>query len=464
MVEQSLFAGAALRRLRKREAMTQAAMAKRLGISASYLTLMERNQRPVSARVIVQLAEQFDFDPRTLREDETIGGLDGLYRRLKDERFADLDIDRDEATEFLSNAPQAAAAFARVFDSGSSDVETYDDPIAMCRREIDRWRNHFADLDVAAEDLADSLRLSRQDFLTAATDRLREKHHLAIRVLPREVLPDAIRRLDFHARQVQLSEMLSPASRNFQLALQIGELEQGQAIGSIASGADLQDEAARKLFERHLAEYFAAALIMPYGRFLRACEATGYDLEVLTRRFGASVEQVAQRLTTLQRVGQRGLPFFMARFDRAGQVSKRFAGASGTTLIDGEHSCPLWQVHHTFGRREGWLVQPVMLEESAGGVPHWLTMSCAVASDEGATSGQFAITLGIEARLAGDLAQAQGVSLRPEDATRIGLGCARCYWPECRQRALPPRGATLEFGLISRPNTPFSFGRKENAR
>ncbi|UIP05929.1 short-chain fatty acyl-CoA regulator family protein [Erythrobacter sp. SDW2] len=457
MAEQSLFAGAALRRLRKREGITQAAMANRLGISSSYLTLMERNQRAVTARVIVQLAEEFGFDPRDLREDEAIGGIDGLARRLGDERFNDLGIDRDEVVEFLANAPQAAAAFARLFDEQGAGDPHSDDPLAACRREIDRWRNHFADLDVAAEQLADELRLSRQDFLAAATDRLREKHHLAIRILPREVMPDAIRRLDFHARQVQLSEMLSPASRNFELALQIAELEQGSAIASIAAGADLSDHAARKLFERHLSEYFAAALMMPYGRFLRACDATAYDVEVLTRRFGASVELVAQRLTTLHRVGQRGLPFFMARFDRAGQFSKRIAGATGTALIEGEHSCPLWQVHHTFGRREGWLVQPVMLEESAGGPSHWLTMSYAVASAEGASSGQFAIVLGVEARLAADLAMAQGVSLQPEDATRIGLGCARCYWRECRQRSLPPKGATLNFELIARANLPYSF-------
>lgn len=457
MTEQSLYAGAALRRLRKREGMTQAAMAQRLGISSSYLTLMERNQRPVTARVIVRLVDQFDFDPRGLREDDAIGGIDGLYRRLGDDRFADLGIDREEVAEFLASAPQAAAAFVRLFDNQGAGEAAGDDPLAASRREIERWRNHFADLDAAAEDLADELRLSRQDFLAAITERLREKHHLAIRILPREVMPDAIRRLDFHARQVQLSEMLAPASRNFQLALQVAELEQGAAIAGLAAATDFADPAARKLFERHLAGYFAAALLMPYGRFLRACEATGYDIGVLTHRFGASIEQVAHRLTTLQRVGQRGLPFFMARVDRSGQFSKRFAGASGATLVDGEHSCPLWHIHRTFGRDDGWLIQTVLLEESAGGPAHWFTMSHAVAISDGQSAGRFAVTLGLEARLAGDLAMARGISLRAEDATRIGLGCGRCRWAECRQRSLPPQGVRLQFDLVSRPATPFVF-------
>ncbi|MEL4403164.1 ImmA/IrrE family metallo-endopeptidase, partial [Shewanella algae] len=80
------------------------------------------------------------------------------------------------------------------------------------------------------------------------------------------------------------------------------------------------DRTAERLFRRHLASYFAAAVMMPYARFLRACEATGYDIELLQRRFGAGFEQVAHRLTTLQRVGARGLPFFMVRIDRAGNA------------------------------------------------------------------------------------------------------------------------------------------------
>src|SRR3546814_462324 len=114
MTEAAIFAGPSLRRLRKREGMTQASMAAALGISPSYLNLIERNQRPLSARVLVQVIERFDFDPRMLRREEAIGGVEGLARRLADERFADLGIDRDEVSEFLASAPQAAAAFAQI--------------------------------------------------------------------------------------------------------------------------------------------------------------------------------------------------------------------------------------------------------------------------------------------------------------------------------------------------------------
>lgn len=458
MAEGPLFAGPAIRRLRKREGLTQAAMAARLSISPSYLNLIERNQRPLSARVVVQVVDRFDFDPRALREDEAIGGLDGLARRLSDERFSDLGIDRDEVGEFLAAAPQAAAAFARLFDNAGDTRDQADEPLQASRREIERWRNHFADLDTAAETLSDELRLSRADIGSALAERLRDKHQLSLRILPQDVMMNSIRRLDLHARQLQLSEMLDPPARNFQVAMQLAQLEQREAIENLAAGAQFTDDAARHLFERHLTAYFAAALIMPYSRFLRACEATGYDLQTLMRRFGVSLEQLAHRLTTLQRVGQRGLPFFMARIDRAGQFSKRFAGASGATLLEGQASCPLWVTHSAFEKAGQWCRQTVHLPEAGAAPADWLTIARSVEGSFSDGVARFAIILGLESRLAGNLAPSRGLSLDAKDAQQIGLGCAACHIQNCRQRSLPPRGAKLHFDRISHGDTPFRFG------
>ncbi|GAA4643926.1 XRE family transcriptional regulator [Pontixanthobacter gangjinensis] len=459
MSENSLFAGPALRRLRKREGLTQVAMAARLSISPSYLNLLERNQRPLSARVIVQIVDQFDFDPRNLREDEAIGGIDGLARRLADDRFSEFGIDRDEIGEFIASAPHVAAAFARLYDTAGTAAQRTDDPLIQSRVEIERWRNHFADLDTKAEELADELRLSRSDIGVGLAERLREKHQLAIRILPREVMPDSLRRLDLHARQLQLSEMLTPESRNFQVALQIAQLEQQAEVTGIASGAQSIDEAARKLFERHLYGYFAAALLMPYSRFLRACEATNYDLLVLQRRFSVSFEQLAHRLTTLQRVGQRGLPFFMARIDRAGQFSKRFAGASSATLLESEASCPLWVANSAFERHGDLCTQSIAVEGADAGPGDWFTIAKTVEGSGASGDARFVVVLGLEAGLASSLAQARGADLQKGSAQKIGLGCSRCHRPSCRQRSLPPRGAVLNFDPLNRGITPFQFGR-----
>ncbi|WP_108790996.1 short-chain fatty acyl-CoA regulator family protein [Erythrobacter sp. Alg231-14] len=431
MSENPLLAGPSLRRLRKREGLTQAAMAASLGISPSYLNLIERNQRPLSARVLVQVIERFDFDPSSLREDEAIGGIDGLARRMADQRFADLGIDREELQEFLAAAPQAAAAFVRLYDNSHPGEERSDDPIGEARQAAERWQNHFPDLDHAAEELADQLRLSRGDISAALIERLREKHRLSVRVLPAEVIPGLVHRLDLHARQLQISEMLPGAARRFQIARQVGSIEQRDAIETVVAGANLSSPDARERFRDYVTDYLAAALLMPYSRFLRACEQTQYDLAVLQRRFAVSFDQLAQRLTTLQRVGERGLPFFNARFGRTGRMVHFTAGASGAMYpLDGAR-WPAWAPYAAFESRGTMLMQAVTFGEGEGPQRHWFTIARTVEVDGAACSARRSVVLGIEARFAGELAHARGVSLDVADAVPLGVGCPRCGRADC---------------------------------
>ena len=458
MSRDKLLAGHAVRRLRRRHGLTQAAMAEMLGISASYLNLIERNQRAVPAGLLVTLADRFDFDPRVLLAGEPGGGAAAIRRRLADPLFADLEVDRSEVEEWLAAAPGGAEAFARAFDRGQGGAAApiVDDPAITVRREIERWRNHFPDLDAAAETLADELRLVGADLYGALVERLRVRHGLAIRVLPVEALPDHLVRVDLHARQVQLAERLAPWSRTFALAVQCGLIEARAEIDALVRGAAL-DRVAERLFRRHLSGYFAAAVMMPYARFLRACEASGYDLEMLQRRFGAGLEQVAHRLTTLQRVGARGLPFFLLRVDRAGQASKRFAGASDTPLLASETRCPLWRVHHAFDRPGSVVPQVFELEDGA----RWFTLSVAVSgASVGAGANRvesaFAIALGVPAEVAGTLAAARGLDLTGA-ATPVGLGCRACHRPACPQRSAPPAGRALVPGERERTISGWTF-------
>lgn len=459
MADQKLFAGHAVRRLRRGGGLTQAAMAEMLGVSPSYLNLVERNQRPVSATLMLRLAETFDFDPRALAAAEPGGGADAIRRRLADPLFADLEVDRTEVEEWLAGAPGGAEAFARAYDrigAGPAAASTPDPAVAV-RREIERWRNHFADLDATAESLADELRLAGSDPYGAMADRLRVKHQLSVRVLPVEVMPDRLHRLDLHARQLQISELFDANSRVFALARQLGLLEARGEMDALVRGADLKDRTAERLLRRHLAGYFAAAVMMPYARFLRACEATGYDVELLQRRFGAGFEQVAHRLTTLQRVGARGLPFFLIRADRAGQVSKRFAGASGSPLVDGPGACPLWVLFDAFARSGELVTQLVALEDAS----RWFTMARTVeprGMRAGGVRARFAVGLGLAAGEAKTLAAARGLDLAGA-AVPIGLGCAACARPDCPQRSAPPAGRLLQLSDRESGVTPFSFAQ-----
>ncbi|NIJ21798.1 hypothetical protein FHS95_003509 [Sphingomonas naasensis] len=455
MADAKLFAGHAVRRLRRQLGLTQAAMAEALDVSASYLNLVERNQRPVSATLLLRLVETYDFDPRALAASEPGGGAEAIRRRLADPIFADLEIDRHQMEEWLAGAPGGAEAFARAYDriggGGAAETEP-DDAGRQVRREIERWRNHFADLDAAAEALADELRLAAGDLYGAMAERLRVRHQLSVRILPADVMPDRTLRLDLHARQIQLSELLDASARSFALAGRLAEEARGE-IDALAKGAGL-DRAAERLYRRHLTGYFAAAVMMPYARFLRACEASGYDLELLQRRFGASFSQVAHRLTTLQRVGARGLPFFLIRVDRAGQVSKRYAGASGSPLVEGPGICPLWNIFAGFARPDELLVQLLELEDGS----RWFTLAHAVRpqGDRSGLHARFAIGLGLAADNAGGLAVASGQDLAGR-AVPAGLGCRACTRPDCPQRSAPPAGRALLLNERESGVTPFGF-------
>ncbi|NBR30831.1 MAG: XRE family transcriptional regulator [Sphingomonadaceae bacterium] len=460
MSDQKLFAGHAVRRIRRASGLTQSAMAEALGVSPSYLNLIERNQRPLTAALMLRLADRFDFDPRTLSGTAPGGGVEAVRRRLADPAFADLGLDRAAIADWMAFAPEAVEAFARAFDragaGAGSAALTLGDPIAEVRQEIERWRNHFPDLDAQAEALADELRLGSADLYGAIADRLRVKHQLTIRILPVDVMPDRLRRLDLHARQVQLSELLDPASRTFAAGFQLAQLETRDEIEALVSGATFAERAGERLYRRHLTSYFAAALMMPYARFLRACEATGYDLDLLQRRFGAGFEQVAHRLTTLQRVGARGLPFFMLRIDRAGQSSKRYAGASNSPLVETDMRCPLWQLHHAFDRPGSLQRQLVELEDGS----RWFTLARTVhpqGAGAGGVTAEFVVGLGLDAGLAAPLAAARGVDLGAGAATAIGLGCRQCLRPDCPQRSSPPQGRVLTFNERERGLTPFAF-------
>ena len=460
MSDQKLFAGHAVRRIRRASGLTQSAMAEALAISPSYLNLIERNQRPLTAALMLRLADRFDFDPRTLSGAAPGGGVEAMRRRLSDPLFADLALDRAAIADWIALAPEAAEAFARAFDrvAGAPDGTSVliGDPIAEVRQEIERWRNHFSDLDAQAEALADELRLGSADLYGAISERLRVKHQLTIRILPVDVMPDRLRRLDLHARQLQLSEVLDPASRTFAAGFQLAQLEARAEIEALVSGATFAERAGERLYRRHLTSYFAAALMMPYARFLRACESTDYDLDLLQRRFGAGFEQIAHRLTTLQRVGARGLPFFMVRIDRAGQSSKRYAGASNSPLVDGDLRCPLWTLHNGFDRPGIHQRQLVELEDGS----RWFTLARTVhpqGSRAGGVDAEFVVGLGVEASLAASLAAARGVDLVNGQATPVGLGCRQCLRPDCPQRSHPPAGRVLTFNERERGLTPFAF-------
>ncbi len=454
-----LFAGARVRRLRAARGLTQTRMASDLGVSVSYLNLIERDQRPLSATFLLRLASHYDLDLKSLTDADGSDLGDELVRVFTDPRLTGIDVPRAELRELAMRSPGIAQALLRLQASAPVDpplaapASPLDAVIAM----INAAGNHFAALDSAAEALSDDLRLSGADLNTAVVDRLRTRHAITVRTMPAEVLPNALRRLDLHARQLQLSEALDAASRGFAAAVQVALIELADIIAATIAAAGITHPVDQRACTVSLGKYAAGAILMPYTRFLAACEATGYDIELLQSRFGRGLEQIAHRLVTLGRPGARGIPFFILRVDRAGTISKSFA--PGPSPIPpspiGGGGCALWSLHAAFDRRGELRRQLVEMEDGQ----RYLTLSRTVrgtAAPWGSGRAEFAIGIGCDARHAASLAWATGIDLGGP-AVPIGPGCAACHRASCRQRSLPPAGARLAFDERQRGLTPFRF-------
>ena len=448
-----------MRRIRSARGLTQTRMASDLGVSVSYLNLIERDQRPLSATFLLKLASSYDLDLKSLTGADGSDVAEDLVRVFTDPRLTGIDVPRAELRDLAIRSPGVAQALLRLHASApagaalAAPASPLDAVIAM----INAAGNHFAALDSAAEALSDDLRLSGADLNAAVVDRLRTRHAITVRTMPAEVLPNTLRRLDLHVRQLQLSEALDAASRGFAAAVQVALIELADVIADTIAQAGITDPIDQRACTISLGKYAAGAILMPYTRFLAACEATGYDIELLQSRFGRGLEQIAHRLVTLGRPGARGIPFFILRVDRAGTISKSFApGASPIPASPiGGGGCALWALHAAFDRRGELRRQLVEMEDGQ----RYLTLSRTVrgtAAPWGSGRAEFAIGLGCDARHAASLAWAVGLDLGGP-AEPIGPGCAACHRASCRQRSLPPAGARLAFDERQRGLTPFRF-------
>lgn len=465
------FMGVRLRRLRAERDMTQIAMAQALGLSPSYLNQLEQNQRPLTVGVLLKIHRALGVDVQQFSEDEEARLLAGLREALAD---APEPVSPPELAELASQMPEVARAVIALHRRHAEAVEQLDAlaqrlgdersgapspramPFEWVRDFFFAHQNHFDPLDRAAEALAAEAGQHGAQLRHWASQRLHQRH--GVQVLTEED-PSSKRRYDPAQRVLHLAASLSPAQQAFQLATQLALFEAGPQIDALLDGARDADPAARQLGRIGLANYFAGALLLPYGPFLRQAERLRYDIDLLGRQFGVGFETVCHRLSTLQRPGMPGVPFFFVRVDRAGNISKRqsathfhFSRTGGT--------CPLWNVYEAFA-------QPGRILPQLAGMPDgrtylWIARTVSRGQQGWGAPGQmFSIGLGCDIRHAARLVYAKGLDLGdPEAATPIGMGCKVCEREQCQQRAFPFIGRALAVDEHQSRVTPYGAAQR----
>ncbi|TYB83085.1 helix-turn-helix domain-containing protein [Maritimibacter fusiformis] len=463
MATQKLYAGVKLRETRVRLGLTQKAFAEKLGVSLPYLNQMENNNRPVSTGVVLALAQEFGFDVAELSTGDAERLVTDMREALADPVFADGAPPVADLRLVASNAPALARAFLelhRAYRQGHERLASLDEALGREGSSVQAspWEEvrdffHYCDNYIDAIDhAAERFAQNGQPEETA----LARLDAMGIRVEARE--SDRLRGLDREAGRLTLSAYAPASTRRFQLLHQVALLTQNDLLEATLDLARFQSDAARGIAKIGLANYFAGAALLPYARFLDAARDTRHDLERLSDMFGASIEQVAHRLSTMQRPGAKGVPFFFVRVDQAGTITKRH---SATRLQFARYggACPLWNVHRAFETPGQFLRQ---MAQTPDGVRYFCLARDVTKSGGSFTAPvrRYAIGLGCEIKHARQLVYADGLDTTNAAAFEpIGISCRICERANCHQRSVPPLERKLAIDPDARGVLPYEIER-----
>jgi predicted transcriptional regulator/transcriptional regulator with XRE-family HTH domain len=464
MPAQKLYAGVKLRELRGRLGVTQKAFADKLGVSLPYLNQMENNHRPVSAGVVLALAQEFGLDVTELTVGESARLVSDMREALADPVFTAATPPLADLRLAASNAPALARAFLDLHRAyrqtherlasldealGREDAALKPSPWEEVRDFFHYCDNYIDAVDRAAEHFATPAG-SMKDAGVVAEEQLRRQG-----VTLHYSDNPAIRSFDLSTKRLEISARATGATRRFQLLHQVALLTQNDLLEATLDLARFSTPEARDIAKIGLANYFAGAALLPYRVFQEAAKAARYDLERLADQFGASIEQIAHRLSTLQRPGAKGIPFFFVRVDQAGTITKRHS-ATRLQFARFGGACPLWNVHAAFETPGKFLRQ---LAETPDGV-RYLCLARDVSKPAGAFLApvrRYAIGLGCEVQHAAELIYSDGLDLKGRFEP-IGISCRICERRECHQRSVPPLERRLRVNPGRRGLLPYEIG------
>ncbi|WP_170956022.1 helix-turn-helix domain-containing protein [Cohaesibacter gelatinilyticus] len=475
MMAEKLFVGPKVRSLRETHGLTQASFAERLGISTSYLNQIENNQRPLTAPVLLALSHHYDMSLSDLASADTSRVLADLKEALADPLFRDTNPGLQELKMAASNSPWLTQAFLALHQANrrtNDRLMMLDDALSAHSNEGEErsilpyeevrdyfhYHNNYIDeLDQAAEDLAKRHGMLDGNRISAFQGYLEDRHNVRVRYIEKPTQDQTMRQFDEETRILSINAAQDTPSISFLLAHQIAILDYSDLIDNRITKSGLRSEAAESIARIGLANYFAGALCLPYKRFLDVAQETRHDIDRLRHHFGASPEQVGHRLSSLQRPGARGIPFYFVRVDRAGNVTKRHSATRFQFARFGG-ACALWNVHEAFEAPGRHLVQ---IAEMPDGIRYLCVATSVTKFGAGyrAPVRRYAIGIGCELSFADQIIYADGLDLK-SDAGVVGIGvsCRICERKRCHQRAVPPIDRKLIVDPNKRQFVPFDLG------
>lgn len=464
---QKIFAGPRIRRIRSNLELTQTAMAEMLGISPSYLNLIERNQRPLTVQLMMKLARVFGINPEELQGTTDAGSLAALKEVFSDPLLEGEIPSGTELLELSESAPNAAVAITKLHRAYRESLDRLSDltkllnqtghktlpddtrlPIDETRERFENHSSHFPALEDAAARICKSFKPGG-DLTSAMKLWLRSNYGIAVKLLPAKTMPNWRKKYDRHSQRILLSERLSILDQRLEIAMEVVVLAERQRIDDEVAYLKFSSNEANRLARFELARYTALAVMMPYDAVLELARECRYDLDIISARFGVSFSQAASRIITLQNRKKPGVPMFLMEVDQAGNHIRR-TGAHGFPAMQFGGGCPKLAVHQAFANPGQIFVERVITPENK----LYITVARTVMGPRagfGERPRRTAFLLGFEASLGKEVVYAdclpvgnlneESSSLSESDAfgvMPIGPSCRLCERRGCLWRAHPP--------------------------
>ena len=429
-------------------------LAEQLGISASYLNLIESGKRKIDGDLLLKVCEELKIELSDLTNKSDLNLVNDISELLDDKLFEDLDIVGPEVKDLVNTNPKIAKALIKLGDNFKqkdheiiNKVENLSGKIIDSRKTafpgevisdfLQEKKNYFPKLEEFANNVFEKVQKNNRTRYVALCEFLKTEYSITVKdVIPDEGKPFS-KIFDKNKKELLLSDYNSLETKKLHAAAQIAQEGAMEEINNYLSEFKFPTEESKRLTQIALLNYCGAAILMPYKLFHSECKKLKYDLELLQNTFATSFEQVAHRVTSLQDPKLPGIPFHFLRVDVAGNISKRFS-LSGIEIPRYGGACPRWNVYSAFSR-------PGVIQAAVSKMTNGEKYVCIARTVEkgvgryGQKKSMLSIGLGCEAKYAKDFVYTENLSLSDKKTEiPIGVSCRTCDRLDCSQRAFPP--------------------------
>ncbi len=441
-------------------------LAEQLGISPSYLNLIESGKRKIDGDLLLKVCEELKIELSDLTNKSDLNLVNDISELLDDQLFEDLDILGPEVKDLVNTNPKIARALIKLGDNYKqkdneiiNKVETLSGKIIDSRKTsfpgevisdfLQNKQNYFPKLEEFANKIFEKIQVNNRTRYIALCDFLNSEYSIKVKdVIPEEDKPFS-KIFNKNKKELLLSDYNSLETKKLHAAAQIAQEGAEEEINSYLSEFKFPSDEAKRLTKIALLNYCGAAILMPYKLFHSECKKLKYDLELLQNTFATSFEQVAHRVTCLQDPKLPGIPFHMLRVDIAGNISKRFS-LSGIEIPRYGGACPRWNVYSAFTR-------PGVIQAAVSKMTNGKKYVCIARTVEkgvgryGKKKSMLSIGLGCEAKYAKDFVYTENLNLNDKKTEiPIGVSCRTCDRLDCSQRAFPPLHKKFDVDINSR--------------